>query len=223
MSYGNAFKDQYLNQQVDVDGFPSAQRFQCYDLWARFVMDNYGLSKPIVVSPSGYAKDIWNNFDGLGLGNYFTKVAGAPQLGDWAIYGDAPSTPTSHVGMFLQDNGNGTIKLFQQNAPLPKATVGDLTKNGLLGYIRPKGGEEDMLNKERVNQIITAFHGVPANQTDYNQFVGKPYTVLLDYVTTSPTRVEFLKSIAQKSEPSSDSDAQAKLDQIKQFVDNIVK
>jgi hypothetical protein len=181
MSYGNAFKDQYLNQAVDVDGFPSAQRFQCYDLWAKFLMDNYGLAKPIVLAPTGYAVDIWDNFDGLSLGQYFTKVNGAPQLGDWAIYGKAPATPDSHVGMFLQDNGNGTIKLLQQNAPLPKCTVGDLTKNGLRGYLRPKGGSNIMMTEDGVRFGYLAVTGgqpqlIPKYEDQVTYWTGRDST-----------------------------------------------
>lgn len=132
------FCSRYIGKSVDVDDYPANQPYQCYDLWARFIMDEYGTSSPIIISPTGLAKDIWNNFDGLGLSAYFTKVAGDPKDGDWVIY-DKPGTTFSHVGMFRADNGDGTITiLHQNNQGQTKVTQDSFTKKHILGYIRPK-------------------------------------------------------------------------------------
>lgn len=132
------FSSRYLGKSVDVDNYPANQPYQCYDLWARFIMDEYGTNRPIIISPTGLAKDIWNNFEGLGLSAYFTKVTGDPKDGDWVIY-DKPGTNFSHVGMFRADNGDGTITiLHQNNQGQTTVTQDSFTKNHILGYIRPK-------------------------------------------------------------------------------------
>lgn len=129
------FYDKYIGESVDVDDYPASQPYQCYDLWAQFVMDEYGTTTPIIIGPTGYPRDIWNNFDGLGLGAYFTKVTGSPQDGDWVIY-DCPAF--SHVGMFRSDNGDGTIMILHQNYHGQREVTQDrFTDSYILGYIRP--------------------------------------------------------------------------------------
>ena len=129
------FYDKYIGEPVDVDNYPVDQPYQCYDLWAQFVMDEYGTSSPIIISPTGLAKDIWNNFDGLGLSTYFTKVSGDPQDGDWVVY-DCPAF--THVGMFRWDNDDETITILHQNyLGQTKVTQDIFTKKNILGYLRP--------------------------------------------------------------------------------------
>lgn len=140
------FCSKYLGKSVDVDNYPANQPYQCYDLWARFVMDEYGTSRPIIISPTGCAEDIWNNFEGLGLSAYFTMVSGSPRDGDWVIY-DWPGSSNSHVGMFRSDNGDGTILILHQNyLGQTVVTQDNMNKKNILGYIRPnsylKAGQE---------------------------------------------------------------------------------
>lgn len=131
------FCDQYIGESVDVDNYPANQPYQCYDLWAKFIMDQYGTSMPVIITPTGCAEDIWHNFEGLGLSAYFTKASGSPQDGDWVIY-DWPGSSYSHVGMFRWDNGDGTIMVLHQNyLGQTKVTQDSMTKNYILGYIRP--------------------------------------------------------------------------------------
>lgn len=146
MSFGQDFVNQYLGKQVDVDNFP-AQKYQCYDLWMQFVRDNYGVKKNIILKPSELAQDIWENFNGLGLDKYFTRVR-TPKKGDWAVWDRGGETPLSHVAMFVSDNGNGSMNTFGQNAPTPRSLYTNVTKSNLLGYLRPKGS--DMPTKKEV-------------------------------------------------------------------------
>lgn len=129
------FYDEYIGKSVDVDNYPAYQPYQCYDLWAQFVMDEYGTSKPIIIGPTGCAQDIWNNFDGLGLEDYFTKVSGSPKDGDWVVFG---STAFSHVAMFRWDNEDGTITVLHQNyLGQTEVTQDKFSTKYVLGYIRP--------------------------------------------------------------------------------------
>lgn len=129
------FYDKYIGESVDVDNYPAYQPYQCYDLWAQFIMDVYDEDSPVIITPTGYPRDIWNNFDGLGLDAYFTKVEGNPRDGDWVIY-DSPAF--SHVGMFRSENDDGTIIILHQNyLGQPEVTQDRFTANYILGFIRP--------------------------------------------------------------------------------------
>jgi len=148
------FYERYIGKSVDVDGYPASQPYQCYDLWAQFVMDEYGTSEPIVIGPTGCAEDIWYNFDGLGLDKYFKKVKGSPRDGDWVIYDWSENSSYSHVAMFREDNGDGTITVLHQNyLGQPEVTQDAMTTNYIVGYIRPKIYDGDYDDEEEVGDV----------------------------------------------------------------------
>lgn len=179
----------------------------------------------VVTGNWGDAKDYWTNST---VAQYYEKVA-SPRDGDIVVWGDDQGTftgPAGHIGIWFQ----GQI-LNQNYGGSRRVTLNKMFSPGLLGYLRRKG-ERTMLDKERVNQIVTAFHGVNANATDYAGFVGRPFEVLLDYVVSSQTRRQYLKGLEQLhadraslvgevaqlraklgSQPT--TDAQVKLDEIK--------
>ncbi|MGW6120428.1 CHAP domain-containing protein [Nocardia sp. NPDC055165] len=127
---------------LDLDSFPNYQPYQCFDLWVQYMRDVVPGFNYLTLRPTGYAKDLWNNFDGLGLGQWLEKVQGEPEYGDIAVWRNAPFTPDSHVAIFLSKNGHNSINVFEQNAPLPLCAIGYITTNGLLGYLRFKNGDD---------------------------------------------------------------------------------
>lgn len=171
--YGQAFIDHYNGQAVDTDGFPPAQPYQCYDLWIIQKMVNFSDPRAVILSPSGLAQDIWKNFDGLGLAQWYDKVS-SPQLGDWVIWDRVKlSTPDSHVAMFVKDNGDGTIQTFGQNAPYPRCTISNVTKQGILGYIRIKGGAIVEVTKRVMDSNQLRYMGRMPIQGEYDGMIGK--------------------------------------------------
>lgn len=170
MILGSAFKKKYEGKEVDVDYFPKSQPFQCYDLWALFLTENYGVGN-VILRPTGYAQDIWENFKGLGLDKYFTKVAGKPELGDWAIWNavKGSATPYSHVAMFLSDKG-ASIEVLGQNQPSPYVTTARIAKDNLLGYLRPKGGS--MLTSKLCSILVRVYCGRAASSAEKKKWVG---------------------------------------------------
>lgn len=129
------FCDKYLGKAVDVDSYPAHQPYQCYDLWAQFVMEQYGTSYPIIIN--GYVQNIWKNFDALGLEDYFSKVEGKPRDGDWAIWIWSDNSPSSHMGMFRKDNGDGTVSVVHQNYGKCWVSQDNVPDSRIVGYIRP--------------------------------------------------------------------------------------
>jgi len=127
-------------QPIDVDGNWGPQ---CWDLWSDYAMTLFGASMYQTSTNSGgvyhhpgYACEIWHNFGG-NLNWAFTPIgADQPaQYGDVALWewGTAIG-PNSHVALVVEDRG-GSIYCLTQNPG--NAHYGNLTKNGLLGYLRP--------------------------------------------------------------------------------------
>ena len=132
-----------INKGFDTDGYG----YQCVAGFKVFCKQVLGLNfyhKSICYggNPSGYAYRIWYNFDSLGLGKYFEKVAPNKMVdGDWAIWnwGSRPC-PYSHIAMFRKDNGNGTGIFLGQNQSVNGARFSqvNISYSGLLGALRPK-------------------------------------------------------------------------------------
>lgn len=136
--------DDYLasvnGQPIDVDGNWGPQ---CWDLWSHYAMTQFGASMWQTstdsggnVHVSGYACGIWHGFGG-NLNWAFSPVgADQPaQRGDVAIweFGSAVG-PQSHVALVVEDRG-GYLYCMTQNPG--NAHYGNLSKSGLLGYLRP--------------------------------------------------------------------------------------
>lgn len=133
--------------KIDTDGFPPAQPFQCFDqaiAHMRVITGNAGLY--ITCKSSGYVKDFWNDYGSNGLEKYFDRIPANSkgQYGDIVIWGNAPATPLSHVASLIEDKGT-VQKVYGQNQPHPYTTIIDFTSNGILGYLRLKGGSVETI------------------------------------------------------------------------------
>lgn len=129
-----------IGKRFDEDGVYGCQ---CVDGFKHFCRTQLGfnISHKSICSGTGYATSIWDNFDKLGLGKYFDKVAPNKMVdGDWAIWSiGSRSCPKSHVAMFRKDNGNGTgIFLGQNQLGHPEFTQVNIFYDGLRGGLRPK-------------------------------------------------------------------------------------
>jgi len=137
----------YLNSvngvAIDVDGNYGPQ---CWDLWTHYSVNLIGVDPWWRCSTSvgggcsahpGYTCGIWYGFDNSGLNQWFTAYGPgiAAQPGDVAIWDYGyPATPYSHVAVVVEDRG-GSLYTMTQN---PGAChYGQITKQGLLGYLRP--------------------------------------------------------------------------------------
>lgn len=134
-----------IGKGFDTDGYG----FQCvagFKVWCKQLLGLNYYHKSICYggNPSVYAYRIWYNFDSLGLGKYFDKVAPNQMVdGDWAIwkYGRGNnSCPYSHIAMFRKDNGNGTGIFLGQNQSVNGGRFSqvNISYSGLLGGLRPK-------------------------------------------------------------------------------------
>jgi hypothetical protein len=146
-------------------GFNEGYGYQCVAGFKEFCKEVLGVNyfgKSICYggNPSNYAYRIWCNFDSLGLGKYFDKVAPNQMVdGDWAIWnygGKGNACPYSHIAMFRKDNGNGTGVFLGQNQGCNggKFSQINISYSGLLGGLRPKIYHQKQ--GENVDQVLHA-------------------------------------------------------------------
>jgi hypothetical protein len=121
------------NRYLDYD---HAYGAQCVDLYDFYTTGFVGGQAPMV----GYAQEIWHNYDQKA----YQQVANnqKTQMGDVAVWGAGGNTPMSHVGIIIQDMGNGYVKTLSNNATSAgnkgSSAVVTLSKASLLGYLRPR-------------------------------------------------------------------------------------
>ena len=129
------FIQTYNGRAVDVDG---AYGGQCWDLWSRYAQDVAGVPQSATNTVNGYAGSVYTStwdqqpalrdkFDRLPAGT-------VPRKGDVAFWGNAPATPYTHVAIVIADQGGSLLCLTQNPGATHQASI---TKNGLLGYLRP--------------------------------------------------------------------------------------
>ncbi len=127
----DAFVGKYNGKSVDYDGMYG---YQCVDLFNFYNRDVAGGG----FIPVSYAYQLWSasasntNYDHIG--------AGAPAFkGDVAIYNSSlpGSGGAGHVAIVLGDLG-GNLSVFHQNWGGAYAHTQTISKNHLLGYLRPR-------------------------------------------------------------------------------------
>lgn len=126
-----------VNGQVfDVD---KAYGVQCVDGIKKFVELVYG-EADFNCGECGYAYGLFTNFDTNGCSKYFDKLNFEnPQKGDWIIWNkDSKEAPKSHVAMYIEDE-NERIKVFGQSQNgIKEFNFASVSKEGILGILRPK-------------------------------------------------------------------------------------
>ncbi|GEM_PF-3436271 len=136
------FINKYEGKFVDVDGFPSSNKYQCTDLYRTYVKEVLGYPQS---PPVEGAKDIWNSY----LPEYFTRIEntpdGVPQKGDIVIFGTGLGK-WGHVSIFLEGNTSRFTSL-DQNYPTgsPVHRQGH-TYSAVIGWLRPIDKKMDTPN-----------------------------------------------------------------------------
>ena len=109
----NQFISQTLGHSYDMDGYPSGQRFQCWDYADYFWVNQVG--RMFITKPGGRGciLDCWNISRFKNAGNEFGIITSFASLktGDWAAFG---GSKTGHIGIVVSRSGN-TVVLQGQN------------------------------------------------------------------------------------------------------------
>lgn len=115
---------------------------QCWDLWAKYSMDMYGMSIQDCITPTGFAGGLYTAYPvSARCEQVYERIpAGGykPVAGDVAIWDYARYTPSTHVAIIAGNEGvkNGSVYVITQN---PDASALKwLPAEGLLGYLHPR-------------------------------------------------------------------------------------
>ena len=138
------------SKTIDMDG---AYGGQCWDLWASYARNVYGIPAADTNTVDGYAASVYTaRYDrSRALQNAFTKESAnyVPTYGDVAFW---KRSGMNHVAIVIKDNGNGTLQTISQNPN--KAGYLNISKNGIIGYFHPRNTNGDNGNANTV--AITA-------------------------------------------------------------------
>lgn len=123
----------------DMDGAYGAQ---CWDLWAKYSMDMYGMSIQDCITPTGYAGGLYTSYPvSARCEQVYERIPASgysPVAGDVAIWGYGTYTPYTHVAIVAGNEGvkNNSIYIITQN---PDASALKwFPIDGLLGYLHPR-------------------------------------------------------------------------------------
>jgi len=132
--------DQFINETnghgYDMDG---AYGVQCVDGIKKFAVEmknawDFGCG-------NGWAYGLWTCYGSNGVEKYFNKHPySEARKGDWIIWNKgSKAAPYSHVGMFIEDMGNGRVKTYGQNQnKIKEFNYCNVEKDGILGVLRLK-------------------------------------------------------------------------------------
>jgi hypothetical protein len=130
--------DQTKNRYWDMDGAYGAQ---CWDLWAKYSMDMYGMSIQDCITPTGYAGGLYTSYPvSARCEQVYERIpvdGYSPVAGDVAIWGYGTYTPYTHVAIVAGDGvKDGRVYVITQN---PDASALKwFPVDGLLGYLHPR-------------------------------------------------------------------------------------
>lgn len=190
--------DQFLNtyngKTVDVD---NAYGGQCWDLWSRYAQDVAGVPQASTNTANGWAGSVYTTTynQQATLRNAFDRLPAdtTPQKGDVAFWGNAPATPYTHVAIVIADQGGSLLCLTQNPGATHQASI---TKNGLLGYLRPKTG---IAGKWIINVDVLNVRTQPTTGAQIAAQYTAGQTVYLDGWTTTADGYDWGRYIGSTS------------------------
>lgn len=137
-----------VGKQIDVDGYPKNQPYQCVDLFRYWGQMN---SVPIPPTPNNYADGYWYSRDELGFAKYFDYITDPAQFttGTWIFWArGSRSHPSSHVAMYYVPPGSNIAYEYGENQGGNAAACLKTTDfSDALGGLRWKGYETMQIEK----------------------------------------------------------------------------
>lgn len=179
------FIDITLGRRIDTDGYPKEQPYQCVDL-AKYFNECYNPGFQIYCTDSGYAKDWATQKLTNGILDHFTETTVDNMIeGTLVVWGNCRVAPYSHIGFFIGDNGDGTFRCLQQNAPYPYVTISNITYEGIIGAFIPNqliNHNTEYINIPEWIDLRNVYNssGIRVGQIKPKKFGGLSYRVL-DY------------------------------------------
>lgn len=152
MTY-QAFRNSVLNKGIDVD---HAFGDQCWDLVALYNEQVIGIPASqgwgLPTGPDADAKDVWLYFENP-LPQYFDKIQAPFEQGDIIVWGEVIGKD-GHIDIFDSPINSTSWWGLDQNWPVGSVThLQQHNYNGILGGLRPKGDNMELINTGDLNFI----------------------------------------------------------------------
>lgn len=162
----NEFISKYEGKGVDVDGYPSDNKYQCVDLYRFYCKEVLQVPQS---PPVPGAADIWDSYLPAYFGRIENTLEGVPQKGDIVIWSKKAGGGWGHVAVFVKGNIN-KFTSFDQNWPTGSLChlQGHYYTN-VLGWLRPNS-----MGKQSPDEILvgkTVFEELVAKATAYDRFL----------------------------------------------------
>lgn len=184
------FINKWQGRNLDTDGFPAGQPYQCVDVAKAW---NKELGYPPVY---GNGRDYINN-----SGTSYTRINYTPGAfpieGDIVSWGAMPGNEFGHVAVAVSGNAGGFTS-FDQNWGKTAAVCQKINHNYnyVLGWIRPKnyqsGGDEPMVNDAdneygRWNKLFVQIRGRNATRDEFRAAaVGRSWLSAMEILSDNP-------------------------------------
>jgi len=139
------FYDKYpVGSQVDTDGFPSYQPYQCVDIIKLYLNECFGMP----IQPYGDAKEYWNNPKILTV---FDKITdGSRKEGDILVWGNDKGSFTGEAGHIAIERGG---KIYNQNYNNSgRISLNNFFDAGYIGALRFKG--DNNVTKNEAYKVV---------------------------------------------------------------------
>jgi len=180
--------DAYIGQQIDLDGFPREQPYQCYD-WANFWSNKNGYGRFTGL----YAYNIF----GQQPENYTwvkNSTAGYPPMGAIVVWDGGINNGPGHVAVARAGSDTNTLRTDDQNWGQPRVVPIDHNYSHVIGWGIPKNnqGENSMVigNGEnwygRLNKLHNQVRGRDLDRATFNAFVGQDTLKFMEAVSDDP-------------------------------------
>lgn len=125
-----------VNRNWDLDGYPPAQPYQCYDLVNKFSLDIVGAGRFVGL----YASDIINQ-PGTKYRKILNTASFVPQPGDIAVWNRNLGGGAGHTGVCTGEGDTNYFVSLDQNWSRPTATYVRHDYNNFIGVLRPLASE----------------------------------------------------------------------------------
>ena len=132
--------DMVIGKQIDMDNYPRANPFQCWDLFDFFCV-KIGFKGSRKCALTNYVCDLWRLKDesGYNYSSVFEYINPVNlKKGDWLFWDAGSSCPYGHVGMLWENFGNGYGLVLGQNQGVTYVNLKQ-ERLDVLGGLRWKG------------------------------------------------------------------------------------
>lgn len=146
------YRDKHVGKGCDPD---KKYGFQCVDEFDEFCIEA-GYPYPLVNGAKDFF-EAWKQNLGNLQDNFESIAFENRKDGDWFVFNGIHGGGYGHVGMYVQDNGNGTCVLFGQNQGAPNGVANyiNIAYTGLLIILRPKCWSNGNQHAKAPDQILT--------------------------------------------------------------------